>query len=102
MALKRKMKGVANTDVPQLISIRSKDLISVTLFGDVRAAALRAVADFSFGVLIVRNVFINATSHTMINRFLVISTELVIIFRPFDNVADTVQLLLLLVALALF
>ena len=101
MALKRKMKGVANAYVPQLISICSKDLIGVTLFGDVRPAALRAVADFSFGVLFVRNELIYATSHAMINRFLVVGPKLVVIFRPFDNMADTVKLLLLLVALAL-
>jgi hypothetical protein len=96
------MKGVADADVPQLISIRSKDFIGVTLFGDVRTTALRAVADFSFGVLFVRNVLIYTTSHTMINRFLVVCPELVIIFRTFDNVSDSFQLLLLLVALALF
>ena len=96
------MKGIADADVPQLIGICSKDFIGVTLFGDVRAAALRAVADFSFGVLFIRNVLINATSHTMIYRFLVVGPKLVIIFCAFDNVSNSVQLLLLLLARALF
>ena len=101
MTLERKMKGVANPKVPQLISIRSKDFVIIALFWDVLATILRAVANFSFVVFFVRYILFNSTSLAVIHRLLVIGPQLVVIFRYFDNMADAFKLLLLLVAVSL-